>query len=126
MAMGVACVVLLLLGCSKGPPPSPETEEEDLFHTACVRCHGKDGTGGPPDSLGHPGPRNFTDPAFQRSRTDDQLRLAIEDGNRGMPAFGAVLTPRQIDMMIAHVRKFDTSAPPRAKPASSAASGGSR
>ena len=71
-----------------------------------------------PDPLGNPGPKNFTDPAFQRSMTDAQLKVAIENGNRGMPAFGAVLTPKQISLMIeAYIRKLDSSIKPSPLPA---------
>jgi len=107
----------------KGAPSDPVNEEEDLFHNVCARCHGRDGTGGPPDPLGNPGPKNFTDPVFQRSMTDAQLRNAIENGNRGMPAFGAVFTPKQIDMLVGHVRKFDPSRKAAPAGSSSGASG---
>ncbi len=110
----LACIALGALGfsvaCSK-TGESARAPDEELFHNVCARCHGQDGTGGPPDSLGNPGPKNFTDPAFQRSMTDAQLRDAIENGNRGMPAFGAVLTPAQLDMMVALVRRFGAPAP---------------
>jgi len=102
----VPLAFLAAMGCSKATPPPPGDEEVELFHNACARCHGIDGTGGPPDSLGHPGPRNFTDPLFQRARTDGEIRKAILDGNRGMPAFGPVFTSKQVDLLVAHVRKF--------------------
>jgi mono/diheme cytochrome c family protein len=102
-------LLVALAACKGSGPSTPRNEEEDLFHNVCARCHGADGTGGPPDPLGNPGPKNFTDPVFQRSMTDEQLRNAIENGNRGMPAFGAALTPAQVSLMIAHVRKLDSS-----------------
>ncbi len=120
----VVVLAAALLGCGKGGDSPPQNnsnnnkEEENLFHNVCARCHGLDGTGGPPDPLGNPGPKNFTDPAFQRSMTDAQLRSAIENGNRGMPAFGAVLTKAQIDLMIKHVRGLDPSRPGAAPSAS--------
>jgi mono/diheme cytochrome c family protein len=73
--------------------------------------------------MGNPGPKNFTDPTFQKSMTDAQLRNAIENGNRGMPAFGAVLTPQQIGLLVAHIRRFDAN---RAAPAPSASAGTSK
>jgi cytochrome c6 len=92
--------------CSKPVPTTPEQEEADLFHNVCARCHGQDGTGGPPDSLGNPGPRNFTDPVFQKSLTDAQIKNTIMNGKRAMPAFGAVFTPAQVDLLAAHVRRL--------------------
>lgn len=109
---GLAGLLLLVVACGKPTPPTPGHEGEELFHNVCARCHGQDGTGGPPDSLGHPGPKNFTDPAFQRSMTDAQIRNAIENGNRGMPAFGAVFTPQQLDWLVAEVRKKGPAAKP--------------
>jgi len=99
-------LLLALAACQKGPEKTPAEQEEDTFHNVCARCHGQDGTGGPPDSLGNPGPKNFTDITFQRSMTDAQIKNAIENGNRGMPAFGAVFTPAQIGLLVAHVRRF--------------------
>ena len=110
-------MLLLVAACGKSTPASPAQEEADIFRNVCARCHGKDGTGGPPDSLGNPGPKDFTDPTFQRSMTDAQIKNAIENGNRAMPAFGAVFTPAQIDMLVAHVRKLGPAS--AATPASS-------
>jgi mono/diheme cytochrome c family protein len=101
-------------------PTTLAQEEADIFHNVCARCHGQDGTGGPPDSLGNPGPKNFTDPMFQRSMTDAQIKNAIENGNRAMPAFGAVFTPAQIDMLVAHVRKFGPASEARSASSSGA------
>jgi mono/diheme cytochrome c family protein len=103
---GALLLLLACAACGKSPDTTPAQQEEETFHNVCARCHGQDGTGGPPDSLGNPGPKNFTDLAFQRSMTDAQLKNAIENGNRGMPAFGAVFTPTQVDLLVAHVRRF--------------------
>ena len=89
---------LFLTGCK------PSEEEPGV--KAIVGAVLMDGTGGPPDSLGNPGPKNFTDPKFQLSMTDAQIKNAIENGNRGMPAFGAVFTPPQVELLVAHVRRF--------------------
>jgi mono/diheme cytochrome c family protein len=99
--------LLACAACGKAESSVPGHEEQELFHNVCARCHGQDGTGGPPDSLGHPGPKNFTDPTFQKSMTDEQIKNTIINGNRGMPAFGAVLTPAQLDLLVHHVRGFD-------------------
>ena len=106
LLIAVLPLSVALVACGKTPTATPAEEEAATFHNVCARCHGQDGTGGPPDSLGNPGPKNFTDPAFQKSMTDAQIKNAIENGNRGMPAFGAVFTPAQIDLLVAHVRRF--------------------
>jgi mono/diheme cytochrome c family protein len=115
-AISVVPLALVLLGCGKNPELTPAEQEEATFHNVCARCHGQDGTGGPPDSLGNPGPKNFTDPKFQLSMTDAQIKNAIENGNRGMPAFGPVFTPPQIELLVAHVRRFGASGMKRDAP----------
>lgn len=43
---------------------------------------------------------------FQNGITDEGIRLTIENGKRGMPAFGAVFTPAQLAMLVVRVRAF--------------------
>jgi mono/diheme cytochrome c family protein len=45
----------------KNPTPELLSEGEKLFKTNCASCHGENGTGGGPASMGlNPAPRNFT------------------------------------------------------------------
>jgi len=74
---------------------------------ACARCHGAEGTGGPPLASGQ-APRNFHDAAFQASRSDDDLRATIRGGKPpGMPSFAAVFSDRELDLLVAQIRSFD-------------------
>lgn len=107
LAAVVAVAMVTLAACSRGPARVLGTEGEELFHNACARCHGDDGTGGPDDPLGHPGARNFTDPVFQRSKTDAQIKQAIANGSRVMPAFSPMLSSAQLDLLVTEVRRFD-------------------
>lgn len=92
-------------GCAKRTDP---TQARELFASTCARCHGADGTGGPPVSDGGPTPRNFHDHEFQRARTDEQLKLTIMNGKgTAMPAFGAAYTDAQIAQLVLYVRSFD-------------------
>jgi len=56
-----------------------------MFTTRCARCHGVDGAGKGPfsDSL-HPRPHNYTDPAWQASITDDQIKQIILKGGANL------------------------------------------
>jgi mono/diheme cytochrome c family protein len=97
----------LLSACAKNtepPPPSsgspnakPESgpsrarsggqasQAEQMFATVCVTCHGTDGTGkGPAAEALNPKPRNYTDPQWQASVTDDQLKEIILKGGQGV------------------------------------------
>lgn len=89
---------------SQPPPPSsgtPNAQQESgpsrpaaggqpsqaqaMFNTVCVMCHGADGTGnGPASASLNPKPRNYTDPAWQTSITDDQIKDIILKGGAGV------------------------------------------
>jgi mono/diheme cytochrome c family protein len=56
-------------------------EAETLFRTRCAACHGTDGSGNGPGAAGlNPKPRNYTDRAWQRTVTDEQIQKAIVYG----------------------------------------------
>jgi len=93
-------------GCEK---KADAAQGRDLFATTCARCHGADGFGGLPVFDGGPSPRNFHDHAFQRGRTDEQIKLTIMNGKgTGMPSFGTLFDEEQLRSLVAHVRSFDS------------------
>jgi mono/diheme cytochrome c family protein len=54
------------------------TEAKQIFETRCYTCHGMTGMGDGPGSAGlTPKPRNFHDPAWQESVTDDHINKII-------------------------------------------------
>jgi mono/diheme cytochrome c family protein len=87
-------------------PTAPEIEptvvEPDpargalLFATTCAICHGDNGRDG---SVGP----DINDPARLQSLPDDWYRATIRSGRpaRGMPTWGSVLSPQQIEDLIA-------------------------
>jgi mono/diheme cytochrome c family protein len=86
---------VLLVACDKGgspPPPTSgapnaqlETGPKRMFETVCATCHGIDGSGnGPAAEALNPKPRNYRDPAWQSSVTDDVIRQTILKGGQGM------------------------------------------
>jgi len=61
------------------------SQAEAMFATVCVTCHGADGTGrGPASEALNPKPRNYTDPQWQASVTDDQIKEIILKGGQGV------------------------------------------
>lgn len=51
---------------------------EEIFESRCVTCHGPQGAGDGPASAGlEPKPRNFQDPEWQDSVTDDHIEKII-------------------------------------------------
>ena len=62
---------------TSGDPPEP-TEAERMFYQICATCHGTDGTGnGFAAAEFNPKPRNYTDPTWQASVTDDEIKKTI-------------------------------------------------
>lgn len=67
-----------------------------VFKQRCAMCHASEGKGSSATRT-----PNFTDPAWQQSRTDKVLTDALTNGtDHGMPAFGAQLSTPQIDQLI--------------------------
>jgi mono/diheme cytochrome c family protein/uncharacterized membrane protein len=118
-----ALVVLMSLGerqvhaqatVQSGPPgssersasrPSPPAVRK-LFKEQCAKCHGSDGTGTPARGL-MSGIPDFTNPSWQRQRSDAQLLGTIFDGHgTDMPAFRGKITEDQARGLMTHVRTF--------------------
>ena len=110
-------VTLLLASCGKNdkpPPPSSgspgaktesgprepvaqESEAKRTFMTVCATCHGADGSGnGPAAESLNPKPRNYTDPAWQASVTDADLKKIILEG--GQAVGKSPMMPAQVQL----------------------------
>jgi cytochrome c553 len=70
---------------AKKPAAGAEDQAQKMFMTVCAMCHGADGTGnGPAAENLNPKPRNYTDPAWQASVTDDEIKKTILLGGQGV------------------------------------------
>jgi mono/diheme cytochrome c family protein len=104
--------MLALLGCLAAATPvdAQPGQAEVLWRRRCAMCHGSEGDGrtqmGERYGLG-----DFTSPAWQRARSDEQIRAAILDGGRGMPAFRSRLSRAQLDALVELIRSFSSSRP---------------
>jgi mono/diheme cytochrome c family protein len=69
-------------GDSLEPTAAPTPVTADLiFSTRCATCHGQDGKGdGPAAQALNPKPRNYSDPEWQKSVTDAQIKKTIVEG----------------------------------------------
>jgi len=76
-----------------------------LYETKCAQCHGKDGVAKPPGK----GSRNFNDPAYQSSATEDSIVAITASGAGKMPAYRAKLSDEQIRAIAAHVKTLGPS-----------------
>jgi mono/diheme cytochrome c family protein len=89
-------------------------EGKRLFNHYCAICHGEsgDGTG---QYYGYglsPSPANFTDKAFMKTMSDEQMFKAISEGSAGVgksnmcPPWGKTFDKDEIECMIAHIKKL--------------------
>jgi mono/diheme cytochrome c family protein len=98
-----AALAGFVVSCSKkaeeNPAPEPaatptpaaaaaspaEAEADKIFLTRCTVCHGATGTGdGPGAAALEVKPRNYTDAAWQKTVTDDDLKNIIVKGGAGV------------------------------------------
>ena len=115
-------------GCPEAPapaPPAPLPYEARLgkvtFTHYCQTCHGETGAGDGFNAFNlDPHPRDLSDPAFQKKKSDAELADAIQRGGAGvglsalMPPWGHTLSARQIDELVLYLRTL----PALRKPAS--------
>ncbi|HEY7700472.1 MAG TPA: cytochrome c [Vicinamibacteria bacterium] len=80
----------------------------DTYQKACARCHGARGQGGV-ESANGPAPRDFTDAAWQASRSDVQIAETVRAGKGPMPSFDSVLSAEEIEAVTRVVRSFGGS-----------------
>jgi len=88
------------------------TDAAQIFATRCYTCHGANGAGNGPASAGlTPPPRDFQDPAWQASVSDEHIRQIIQYGGAAVGRSPAMpgnpdLTskPEVVDALLAHVR----------------------
>ena len=101
------------------PAPSYEVElGRDVFIHYCATCHGDAGAGDGFNAYNlDPHPRDLSDPAFQKTRTDAQLNDTIRRGGMGvglsslMPPWGRTLTERQVGEVVLYVRSLKKAPP---------------
>ncbi len=114
-ALAPLLVCLAACGSDAGAPRPGAKPAVDVargqvvYETRCAPCHGSGGGGdGPAAAAIEPRPRNFRDPAFWKGRTREQLRLVIAQGRPGtlMAPFEGVLSPAEIDDVVAYLQSF--------------------
>lgn len=58
-----------------------KAQAQDIYKNRCTPCHGPSGKGDGPASAGlTPPPRNYSDPAWQKSVTDEHIEKIIKYG----------------------------------------------
>jgi len=97
----------------RAPRLSPLDSGQQIYRTTCVACHGVNGAGAPQTTVGFTNPLpDFTDCNFASRETAADWYAIVRDGgpvrgfSRIMPAFRYLLTPRQIQNVVAYVHTF--------------------
>jgi mono/diheme cytochrome c family protein len=116
-------LLLATAACSKRTPaPKPVAAKapadsyelrlgKGIYGHYCQTCHGETGAGDGFNAFNlDPRPRDLSDPAFQKKKSDAELADTIRRGGAGvglsalMPPWGHTLSARQIDEVILSVR----------------------
>lgn len=98
-------------------PPRPSQYEINIgrqtFLRYCAGCHGETGQGDGFNSFSlDPHPRDLSDPAFQKSKSNTDLEDAIRRGGAGvglsslMPPWGRTLDARHINDVVLYLRSL--------------------
>jgi mono/diheme cytochrome c family protein len=92
----------------------------ETFVHYCQTCHGETGAGDGFNAFNlDPRPRDLSDPAFQKSKSDADLADAVRRGGAGvglsplMPPWGHTLSSRQIDAVTLYLRSLSRPAAPQ-------------
>lgn len=95
--LSTAAIVCLLSAAAHA-----QNKGATLFQSHCLMCHGADGKGNTP--TGHAlKVANLHSPAVAKM-SNAELADVIRKGKNNMPAFGAQLTPRQIENLVSYIR----------------------
>jgi cytochrome c553 len=99
---------------------------DQVFSTRCATCHGASGHGnGPAAQALKPRPRDYSDPAWQKSVTDQQIKTAIIEGGAAVgkstlmaPNADLADKPAILDGLVEIIRGFgkDGSSPSAGSP----------
>lgn len=105
---------------------APAQTADQVFSTRCATCHGTSGHGnGPAAQALKPKPRDYSDPAWQKSVTDQQIKKTIIEGGAAVgkstlmaPNADLADKPAILDGLVEIIRGFgkDGAAPSAGSP----------
>ena len=119
----LAMAVLFAMHCHRTAAPEvvhsarPSMYEMEIgkqtFQTYCAGCHGDTGQADGFNAFNlDPHPRDLSDPAFQKSKSNADLADTIRRGGAGvglsslMPPWGHTLDARHIDALVLYIRSL--------------------
>ncbi len=103
VVVGLAVLALVLTAAAT---PVAAADSAKAFATSCAPCHGKEGR--PSAVFAKQGVRDFTDAAWQKSASDEQIEKAIREGKKGtmMASFGKQFSAEELKGLVAYIRKL--------------------
>ena len=112
----IAAIPALVLADAKPLAKGDPVRGKAVYSRTCILCHFADGSGGKKLTPNGNPSRDFRDPAFWASRTDDQLRATINNGvpKSGMIAWKGVLKPQEIEDVMSYEKTFPAQAQAKA------------
>jgi len=104
----VALAVLCGNAALAASAPDPKTVR--TWKAKCASCHGAEGKGDTEQGAKMKLP-DMTKPDWQKNNSDEKMRQAIlngvkKEGTEGMDGYKDVLSPEQVDALIAYVRSL--------------------
>ena len=105
--MRILKLLLLMLVCAVPARAEVDKKAERNWKAKCASCHGADGKG-QTDQGKKMKVTDMTSPAWQKGKTDVQIKKGIEDGAKTadgeMEGYKDKLEPAQIDALVAYIR----------------------
>ena len=78
-----------------------------IYVDKCLKCHGEKGKGDGPKAYDlSKKPADYTDKEKMSKFTDEDLKKAVKEGKKPMPAFGKKLSDEDINGVVAYIRTF--------------------
>src|SRR5712692_7079762 len=112
IALAVSCIGAWTASLAAGGDPK-KGKEKYIENMRCSACHGESGHGDGPAAVAlNPKPRNFSDCAYMKGRTDAQLANVIKNGGPSeklsplMAPFASQLKDNEINDVVAYVRSL--------------------
>ncbi len=104
----MVCAGAVLAACALAAPralSAQGTAGPGVYRVKCVMCHGAQGRGdGPMAGSLNPRPTDFSDPGKRVATADSAVQNVIRRGRRAMPSFGSMLSPAQVDSLVAFIK----------------------
>lgn len=100
----------MLCSNTAGAAPTADPKIARTWKAKCSSCHGVEGKGDTEQGAKMKIP-DMTKPEWQKDNSDDKMRQAIlngvkKEGKEGMDSYKDVLSPEQVDGLIAYVRSL--------------------